>query len=171
MLMVDASNPPPKKPSRANAIAGYIGGDTPHVWTVAQWNAIGRCRKLPIYVRSNPAQHNPVDDALEALRMLYVLKVPRGSAVALDLETAVDEVYVSGFVSVLHFYGYRVWVYGSLSTVFHNPPGNGYWVAHYDNKVTMPRHAHVVAKQYASGTQFDWSSVKLAPFFYQLKVW
>jgi hypothetical protein len=43
--MFDASTPPASAPPGYRAVAGYIGGDTPHVWTGAEWRRFGKLRK------------------------------------------------------------------------------------------------------------------------------
>jgi hypothetical protein len=54
--MFDARVPPASAPAGYRAVAGYIGGDTPHVWTDAEWKRFGSLPKLPIWVRSDPAE-------------------------------------------------------------------------------------------------------------------
>ncbi len=49
--MFDASVPPASAPAGYRAVAGYIGGDTPHVWTKAEWRRFDQLPKLPIWVR------------------------------------------------------------------------------------------------------------------------
>ncbi len=118
--MFDASVPPASAPAGYRAVAGYIGGDTPHVWTEAEWRRFDQLHKLPIWVRSNPTQVDAEADAFGALQRLYQLRVPRGITVAIDLETAVDSGYVRRFHSVMRWAGFYAWVYGSASTVFGN---------------------------------------------------
>jgi len=132
--MFDASVPPASAPAGYRAVAGYIGGDTPHVWTDAEWKRFDGLHKLPIWVRSNPADVDGEVEAFGALRRLYQLRVPREITVAIDLETAVNDSYVRKFHSVMRWAGYFVWVYGSASTVFENPVAEGYWVADYAGK-------------------------------------
>ena len=158
--MFDASQPPASAPPGYSAVAGYIGGDTPHVWTDAEWQRFGNLHKLPIWVRSNPASVNAEADAFGALERLYQLSVPRGITVALDLEAAVDPSYVNKFQSVMNWAGLYAWVYGSAATVFNNPPADGYWVADWAGRGPfMYQHHMVKATQYATGAQYDSSLV------------
>jgi hypothetical protein len=157
-LMFDAAFPPAKAPAGYSAVAGYIGGDTPHVWSHEEWARFGSLRKLPIYVRSSGG--NAVADATSALISLYSLGVPKNKAMALDLETQVNPSFVNEFVGIMNWVGYKVWVYGSASTVFKNPPGNGYWVADYTGSPFMYNHAKVRATQYASNQSIDSSLIK-----------
>jgi hypothetical protein len=48
--MFDARVPPASAPAGYRAVAGYIGGDTPHVWTDDEWKRFGSLPKLPIWV-------------------------------------------------------------------------------------------------------------------------
>lgn len=151
LQMYDAAYPPASPPT-TDVVAFYIGGDTPHVWTAAE---IARQRaryRLPIYVRSNPGSHNPHTDATLALRWLQQNGAPRGCAVVLDLETAVDGPYVRAFDADIVAGGYVTVAYGSLSTIFGNPrTSGGYWVANPTGTPHMRSGA--VATQWAFDTQ------------------
>ena len=167
--MFDASTPPASAPGGYRAVAGYIGGDTPHVWTDAEWKRFHALRKLPIWVRSDPTAVDAKTDAFAALEGLYALRVPRGITVALDLETAVDGAYVNVFHSVMRWAGFYVWVYGSASTVFGNPAADGYWVADYAGKGPfMYDHQMVKGTQYANGSHYDSSLVKYWQYYWRL---
>lgn len=171
VTMHSASRPPLTAPKGTKIVGLYMGGDTPHVWTQDEVKRFGKYRKLPIYVRSNPTGRNPVDDAMTVLQWLYHFRVPRGQVVALDLEGAVNKPYVSGFGNVLRFFGYKVWPYGEISTIFGNPPEDGYWVAHYDNKRRMVHHPNVRAKQYKTGPSWTTSMVKYWQYVHSFKRW
>lgn len=151
-------------PRDAGGVAGYIGGDTPHVWTRAEWHRFGKLPKLPIFVRSNEGA--PISDAGVALMRLRQIGARPGCAVALDLETRVDPPYVTEFGSVLQFFGYRVLPYGSISTIFRNPPLNGYWIAHYTGNTPpqTPLTGKIRGLQYAdaqeTGVPWDVSEFK-----------
>jgi hypothetical protein len=167
--MFDASIPPATAPPGYRAVAGYIGGDTPHVWTEREWRRFGKLRKLPIWVRSDPTAVSAEADAFAALEPLYNLKVPRGITVALDLETSVDAGYVRTFHGVMRWAGFYVWVYGSASTVFRNPAADGYWVADYAGKGPfMYSHRFVKATQYQPGQHYDSSLVKYWPYYWRM---
>ncbi len=158
--MFDASQPPASAPPGYSAVAGYIGGDTPHVWTESEWQRFEKLHKLPIWVRSDPASVNAEADAFGALQRLYELRVPRGITVVMDLETAVDGAYVHKFHSVMNWAGFYAWVYGSAATVFNNPAADGYWVADWAGKGPfMYQHRMVKATQYATGAGYDSSLV------------
>lgn len=134
--MYDAAYPP-GSPPHLDAVAGYIGGDTPHVWTDAEWNAQPARWRLPIFVRSDPASASVGSDAATAVDWLRAHNAPKGSLVALDLETAVDAAYVRAFDAVLVHAGYKVVEYGSASTIFSDPAtSGGRWVALWNNDDT-----------------------------------
>ena len=158
--MWDASTPPAVLPPGFDAAAGYIGGDTPHVWTGAEWMRLGSLPKLPIWVQSGPQAVHAEAEAGAALRQLYRIGARPGCTVALDLETAVSAGYVNTFHSVLAFFGYHVWVYGSLATVFANPPADGYWVADFTGQPHFPAHPNVRACQWKAGGEVDQSVVR-----------
>src|SRR5579864_3550966 len=131
----DAAFKPDPEPSGMDGVAFYIGGDTPNVWTKEQVDS-SYCRfRLPIFVRSDPAQANPVNDARSALAQLAVLDAPKGSLVGLDSETSVDKNYVASFYYYMRNAEYPVIDYGSISSVFGNSiPDGYYWGAHWTNR-------------------------------------
>ena len=131
----------------------YVGGDTPHVWSDAEMNAAPGRFRVPCYVRSNPAQADPHADARVLLGWLATHKVPKGVTTVLDLETAVDPAYVSGFAADVHAGGYRVIDYGSSSTLFKNPREDGYFVADYTGVDHV--YPNSVATQYAAKGAYD----------------
>jgi hypothetical protein len=149
------------------AVAGYYGGPAAyHVWPRRDWAQFAGRRKLPIWV----AGFNGAGEGAQAARALYELGVPAGSYTAVDMEMRVDRTYLEHFGAVLAAASYRVWVYGSASTVFGNPRLDGYWVADYAGTGPfMYNHPHVRATQYASGPLFDRSEVK--EWTYQFGRW
>lgn len=148
--MYDADVPPPDP--HLEVCAFYIGGDTPHVWTDAEIRAQSARWRLPIYVCDNPAQRNATADANQAVAWMRSRKVPAGSALALDYETAVNGAYVAEFDRVVRAAGWTLMLYGSLSSVTRNPrPSAGYWTASWTGEPHMD--AAGAATQYASDTQ------------------
>lgn len=148
-------------------VGGYLHvGDPAGPWTRADWDRFPRNRKLPIVERSNPNQSDPVADAFAALGELYSLGVPKGVHTALAIETARAPSYVTAYGKVMAWAGYKVWVYGSASTLFSNPALDGRWVADYkDTGPFMYPDSSVRATQYAnpstgSGGHWDSSSVR-----------
>ena len=130
-------------------------------------------KKLPVFVRSGPG--NGTDDAFAALAQLYRLAASR-AAPRLPMtwrrpgEPA--QVMSTGFYNAMRWGGYRVWLYGSASSVFGNPPCDGYWVADYTGQEFMFPHSKVVATQYeANHDGWDWSEVKEWQYTHRIKAW
>ena len=127
-LMADAafaSNIPPG----FDIAAGYVWGpDAYHIWPGRDWDLFPGLR-LPIGVPLEPGSHG-ADDGASFVTALTATGVPDGSIVAVDVETVEEFSYLVNFGRVVQQH-YKVWVYGSRSTVFANPPLNGYWVADY----------------------------------------
>ena len=140
------------------AVAGYYGGPNAfHVWAPGDWSLCSGNRKLPIWVGGLDGK----GEGEEAVSALRALRVPRQSYTAIDMEERVDRTYIDNFGAVLQAAGYRVWVYGAASTVFGNPGLNGYWVADYAGiGPFMYNHSGVRATQYATGPNYDSSTVK-----------
>ena len=148
--LYDASSPPPDP--HLDVCGFYIGGDTPHVWSDAEIARQSARWRLPIYVCDNPGQRNAAADAAAAIGWLRSHGVPRGSALALDFETAVDGAYVTAFDNAVRSAGWTLLLYGSLSSVTQNPrPSAGYWTASWTG--TPHLDAGAAATQYISDTQ------------------
>ena len=125
---------PPAPPPATDGVCGYIGGDTPHVWTAADWHAQTARYRLPIWVRSNPPGPGAAADVAGAVRQLAAIGAPHGTLVAWDMETATDSAYMAAVFSGLRSAGYELIVYGSESTVFGNHVPDGlYWGAQWTN--------------------------------------
>jgi hypothetical protein len=149
------------------AVAGYYGGPNAfNIWSPGDWKQFAGNRKLPIWV----AGLDGTGEGKTAIHALRALGVPAGAYTAVDMENRVDKTYVDNFGHTVQAAGYKVWVYGSASSVFSNPRLNGYWVADYAGKGPfMYNHAHVRATQYATGTEYDSSTVR--DWTYQFGPW
>lgn len=157
LVMYDAVTP--QSVPAANALAFYIGGDTPHVWTQADLDRATQRYRLPIWVRSNPAGHDGKAEAQEAVAKLrsYHGAPHAGITIALDYETAVDAAYEDAFKAEAFALGYHTILYGSLSVVERNPrPDEGYWVAAWDGSQTLEGGE---AHQFVSRSSYDLSVI------------
>lgn len=138
LAFIDSAYPLKSYPA-ADGFAFYIGGDTPHVWSNAEVAALPYRYRLPIFVRSNPQQANPIVDAGACLAALTLHGAPRKTLVALDFETAIDVAYVSAFCKIVTDGGYTVILYGSENFVHRNDMPDGlYWGADW----TKVNHVH-----------------------------
>lgn len=170
----DASTPPEKAPPKTAVACGYIGGETPHVWTNTEWARFDGMKKLPIYV-SALAVGKPGDartEAFDALRAMYNLKVPKGSPIVWDMETAVNDTYLKQVQSIVNWYGYKLWPYGSMDAIMHSTPCDGRFVAdwNYDKPALAPGR-YVVATQWKSDTGYDLDVFRWIAYQFFLKTW
>lgn len=155
--MGDAEFPTNLNGTSFQIVGGYlVSPEAANPWDEADWRALPGY-KLPIFV----ANFNGRLDAESALGQLESLGVPKGCVVAYDMETRQDVTCVASFGAVMQHHSYKVWVYGSASTVFGNPKLNGYWVADYAGiGPFMYRHPGTRATQWTDGPKFDQSTVK-----------
>lgn len=133
--MADASVPPASRP-QLYAIAGYIGGDTPHVWTPQEWSAQPAAFRLPVYTAANREDIACAagEDAWEIRRALAGLNVPTRFTVAVDIETRVYDVYLRALEAFLA--PRALMTYGSLSTLLRCPLTNGgRWAAQWTGSI------------------------------------
>ena len=173
-LIGDTSKPAHPLPPGFEAVAGYIGGDTPHVWTPQDWLKFRHDRKLPIFVRSQTVgAKGGLDDGFAALEALYELGVPKGTYVAYDRETSTDTAATGIFNEVIRWGGYYSLVYGSKDNIFQHPAPYGYWVADYTGTPHMYPHSGVVMTQYTNGDAqgFDENEMRWWAFIDRLKEW
>lgn len=160
---------PPAIPPHWYAVAGYIGGDTPHVWTEAEWHAQHASFRLPIFTADNRVNSpaSAADDAPEILVKLEELGVPHGVTYAIDGETRIFPAYLEELDELTS--PYLLMDYGSLSYVTSNPvTSGGRWAARWTGRiadaVALIGHMNIRAVQWASGdmerTPWDWSVVE-----------
>jgi hypothetical protein len=174
-FMIDVSNPTAagirSMPDGYVAAAGYIGGNTPHVWTPAEWEYFAGWRKLPIWTglgRGTTVVSGEQDgwQAVEALRAAGVpaRAAEQGTPIALDLETAEVPGYVQGFASVAEWAGFPVYPYGSASTLRSNPECWGYWAADWTGAEHLLPWSTATQYQPASVHPYDLSELSEACF-------
>ena len=126
---ISCSTPPAIYPKNIDGIAFYIGGDTPHVWTLAEIQACPYRYRLPIFVRSNPTASSVAAsiDANACLAALKEIGAPKGTLVAWDSETSVDPEYIQSVYALMKTGGYPIIDYGSQSTLWGNENPDGYY--------------------------------------------
>jgi hypothetical protein len=162
--MFDAAYPPPSAFPGCQAVAGYIGGNTPHVWTLDEWRRFASLVQFPIwtgYLEADPAGHG--QQCAAAMHQLgWNPGSPNRRAVILDEETQVDKAWLDAFAAEIWNGGYQTYVYGSLATVLGNPPKEGYLVADWNNIPAVPPYANVIGCQYEANVQFAGTTVDLS---------
>jgi hypothetical protein len=157
--MSDSAYPMPAPPPGGwrNIILLYAGGDTVHPWTPAEIASMPSRYRWPCWVRSNPAQVNASLDAAQFISWLYAHRVPKGTCVILDLETAVDAPYVSVFNLELRAAGYKVTKYGSQNYIWENPKTDGGTYVALPGPNVLSTEGDTVARQYAFDGGYDLS--------------
>jgi hypothetical protein len=117
-------------------VAGYIGGDTPHVWTKAEWDAQVSLFRLPIFTASNRNDDNAsaINDGAAIRHTLATMAVPAGVTVAVDIETRIYQNYLDELNEQLPMY--KLMTYGSVSTLVQNiKTSGGWWGAHWTDDI------------------------------------
>ena len=162
MLVIDCAYPLTNYPTswKGTTILGgsfYIGGNTPHVWTLDEVAELKKHYRflLPIFTRSDPQNANASADFNKALEQLRYYGVPsgRGYLMQLDYEAAVDSSYELAFDAMLLKNGYRLELYGQSSTVTANKiPSGGYDIARWTNQDYAPTST---ADQFADVGEYD----------------
>lgn len=134
IYMGDMSNPGTMKINET-AVAFYIGGMTPHVWTTTQINSQTARYRHPIWVYGNNRGYDGgILEGTLAVMALRGLGVPTGTSVSADMEsntpTTADLEYIYGFHAAVAPTGYWTSIYGSRDTMAGYPAfGGGKWVA------------------------------------------
>lgn len=135
----DASIPPTRPLTGAHFACGYIGGNTPHVWTPDEWNdsiedkQSGRIlRTLPIWTADFSA--SPRSQAHSALVAAIALGWHRDMRrfIALDSETSEDVHFIQEFGEGLREDGFALLDYRSASAHIAAPSGYTEWIGRWD---------------------------------------
>lgn len=160
----DASNP--DSPLPGDVACGYVGGRTPHVWTLSQWKMQTAKYLLPIWV-ADPSQ-NPKTEAANFIAAMAALGVKGGVAYMLDAELLppYDQLWISVFADRTARSDYGCHPYGSKDIVFTWPPRSGYIVA---DRIREP---HMYEHPFVKGTQWKAeNSIDLDLFDPTMKFW
>src|SRR5579862_8220270 len=166
---VDSATPGSPLPKGTTLLFGYVGApdlsgkpDTPHVWTLADWNQYmspdgdhyggPNLRVIPVYTHDYPG--NPNEDARNAVDACADLgwDLHVGRLIYWDAELLVDEKYTDELAQCIHDRGMRMGKYGSLSTIESDPPvPGGTWFAAWrsEKPTTVP---------IDKGVAWQWSS-------------
>ena len=175
-LGFDASTPPLTPYPGSRVAAGYIGGNTPHVWTGDEWRRFAQLYQAPIwvgYLEDDPAGH--ARDAVARMRSLgwsAGLEGGNTRACILDFETEIDPAWVDAFAIIVRAAGYQTMPYGSQSTIMHDPQRAGRWIALYNDLPVLTGDPAAVGHQFRadvpwSNTQVDlsvWAAEALGHF-------
>jgi hypothetical protein len=133
--MADASVPPASRP-QLYAVAGYIGGDTPRVWTPDDWAGQPADFRLPIFTAANREDIACAagEDAWEIRAALGALGVHVRFTVAVDIETRVYGTYLKALDAFLA--PRPLMVYGSFDSLLRNPlTSGGRWAAEWGHGI------------------------------------
>lgn len=162
--MFDASVPPSSAYPGSAAVAGYLGGNTPHVWTPEEWQRFAGLRQFGIwvgYLEADPLGH-ATDAAAAMSRLGWAPNRPARRAVLLDFETEIDAAWINAFAGEIWHAGYETLVYGSESTIIDNPGKEGRWIALYDNTPDIPDVPEAIGHQYRANVPWGNTQVDLS---------
>jgi hypothetical protein len=167
--MYDASHPP-VNPPKWHVVAGYIGGNTPYVWSESDWDHQPAPRRLPIWTGAGAENTETAGQSAcsEILHALRALSVPTGVSVALDMETDVSPVYAETIGYGLEINSYHLVIYGSADSIDQYPTiFPSLWVADWSdtfNQAIDTIGGRVVAVQWQSAeemqTDYDFSLIE-----------
>jgi hypothetical protein len=165
--MFDAAFPPPEPYPGCQAVAGYIGGRTPHVWTLAEWQRFGRLRQLGIWVADlRPGAPSARPQGQMAVRAAIALGwrpfARHRRAIVIDMELSEDAQFTADFAGEVRKGGFACWPYGSKSAIYSDPAMDGYWVADWDLVAGLEKMPHAVAHQYRAEVPFAGTKVDLS---------
>jgi hypothetical protein len=148
----DASRPPPEAPAGCRAVLGYIGGATPHVWSLAEWLRFASLRQFPAWLAM--LDRDPVAQARQACqtaaRMGWVNDGTR--VIVCDTEAFTSRPWYQSWKAEVIRAGYLECNYGSLGTPGHplvELNGSGrIWAALWDADPVLEGGQLVEAHQY-----------------------
>lgn len=131
----DAAWPPQDPPPDDRVVMGYLGGDTPHPWSLADWLSQPARYRVGIWTRSDPQSHaqalgiSPAalgtQEGRLAASIWKALGATPGSLIVVDLEMAVCPQFVTAMDAEVVAAGFKLAEYGSKSTLFQNPKASG----------------------------------------------
>lgn len=167
----DASIPPSKPYPGCVGAAGYLGGSTPHVWSVKEWNnatANGELRSLGIWV--GVFEDDPGAHAIEAAKRAVALnwephEVFHKRYICLDMEDAFEIDWCLEFANILIHEGFETLLYRSLDAVEHGPIYIGEvdnWLPEWGEKTNLNEINDLVMVQVRNDVPFDGTTVDIS---------
>jgi hypothetical protein len=163
--MIDASRPPDAADGEFSVVMGYVGGNTPHVWTAGEWQVFASYRQVPAYVPDLGS--SPTAEAAYAVaavkRLGWAAHEEDTRIIVIDFETTINRAWYASMASGIVSAGFAPVIYGSLSTVFENA-ADDVLAADFDDVPSIPAGQTLHGLQYLSdqeyeGTEVDWSIV------------
>ena len=162
----DASRPPSVAPPGAEGVLGYVGraGETPHIWTPAEWNRFEALRMFPCWVPDTTS--TPAMDAKEAVSAVERLGWARyeGSAtraIILDGEMKQFPSWYDAWANEVAADGYYPVDYGSASYIGANL-AYSVWAADWNNIPALVPGQTVGGTQYKANIPFDGTEIDLS---------
>lgn len=169
----DAAFPPSTAPADVQAVCGYLGGPTPHVWTLQEWQRFGDLRQAGIwlYEASQDAATAGHQAAAAAKRLGWKPFADVRRVIWLDMELKEDPAWIAGFAAAVHGDGFVAGDYRSLSSdqAGGDPHVLGKWLAAWDGVQSVEDLPFVVGHQYRANVPCGGSVVDLSVF--SGKVW
>jgi hypothetical protein len=158
----DAAFPPETAPPGAQAVLGYLGreGQTPHVWTLAEWQRFGQLRQFPAWLPDFAVP--PATDAgaavIAAMDLGWAPNQRRSRVIVCDLETSEEPAWYSIWAAGIIDRGFTPVAYGSLSAVLANA-ADDVWAADWNDVPQLQPGQTIHGTQYAAGGAVDWSVI------------
>lgn len=162
----DASTPPSATPPGAEGVLGYVGraGETPHVWTVEEWQRFQHLRQFPCWVPD--LSNDPAKDAVEAVDAVMALgwaKMPGAETrvIVLDGETAEFPAWYTRWSNAVAEDGFYPVAYGSYAYVGAQFAYN-VWAADWDNVPQLAPGKTIGGTQYEAGVTWAGTRIDLS---------
>lgn len=163
----DAAFPPAQPYPGCQAVCGYLGGPTPHVWSLDEWLRFEALRQAGIWLYDPHADASQAGHAAAAAakRLGWHPFATTRRVIWLDMELAENPGWIAAFAAAVHADGFIAGDYRSLSSV--EPGGDpgilGKWIADWDH-VQAIEWPQVVGHQYAANVAFGGGLVDLNVF-------
>ena len=153
----DAAVPPETAPAGFAGAMGYIGGNTPHVWTPAEWRRFEHLSQFPVWVPNLTAdagaQGVAAANAMKKLGWAAFLPEPDRRVLIIDLEAAQVPAFYRNMAISVEAEGFVPVAYGSLSTVLENAASHVI-AAHWDVIPVIPPGQTLHGLQYEANIPF-----------------
>ena len=163
----DASRPPASAPAGVQAVLGYLGGNTPHVWTLEEWRRFGHLRQAGLWTVDFRQAGRPQGvAAAQAARALgWYAHARHRRVIWFDAETIVQVDVMAAACEGAAELGYLPGIYGSQSTVVaYEVLDHPLLIANWNDMPTVPPLPDAVGHQYVSDLEFGGTLIDLDTF-------
>ncbi len=159
----DASIPPASAPDHSQFALGYLGGNTPHVWTLEEWNEASNHGEIPVGgIWTVDFTGNPYEQADAAVKAAMGLgwAYDGHRLIVLDSEVSQNVAFIRTMAKVIKRHRFVPVDYRSYDAIIAAPSGLYEYIARW-NETAGPFTSNAIAFQIQADVPWQYTMVDI----------